>query len=127
MNLDSKLVTRKLVPSSGSLANKVYVVPRSSFPIRHYYAIAHEQQSASATLLFARHTNTKERVVIKILQDNKIIRYSLVAPEERLRYQLEALYWNKKFAPGIYIGLACIYGRSYDPKSIVLGEIIEKL
>ena len=125
IHLGSKFSTRKFIHSSGSPSNKVYVIPKSSFPKRNFYAIDHEQQTASASLLFASHVETKERVVIKILKDSKIIRYSLVASEERLGYQLEALYWNKKFAPGIYIGLARILGWSYDPISIVLGEIIE--
>jgi aminoglycoside phosphotransferase family enzyme len=48
-----------------------------------------------------------------------------VTPEERQQYQLEALHWNRKFASGVYIGLACILGWSYHPNSIVIGEIIK--
>ncbi len=110
--------------------------PTNLFSTRHYYEIVNKQQTASASLLFTKHrasasllftehNNTKEHVVIKILRDYKVTRYSLVTPEERLWYQLEALYWNKKFAPRVYKGVAPILGRSYNPNSIVIGEIIE--
>jgi len=125
MNLDSKLLARNFVHSSVSLSNKVVVTPTLSFSKHHYYVIEKRQQTASASLLFARHMKTKERVVIKILRDCKVTRYSLVTSEERLLYQLEALHWNNKFAPRIYMGVARILGWSYDPRSIVISEIIE--
>jgi aminoglycoside phosphotransferase family enzyme len=120
-----------------SLSSKSSSISKSPFPAspstaapsnrrtHHYYEIENKQQTASALLLFAQHRETKERVVIKILRDYKVTRYSLLTSQERLQYQLEALYWNKKFAPGVYKGLACILGWSKDPNSIVIGEIIE--
>ncbi len=91
----------------------------------HYYKIVNKQQTASASLLFAQHKETKERVVIKILRDYKVTRYSLATSEERLQYQREALYWNKVFTLQVYMGVARILGWSYNPDSIVIGEIIE--
>lgn len=102
-----------------------FVVP-SKLSFKHrYYEIVEKQQTASASLLFAQHSTTAEHVVIKILNKYEDIRFSLETLEKRQRYQLEALHRNRKFAPGVYIGLAPIVGHSYDPESIVLGKIME--
>lgn len=123
--LGSKLFARNLALSPIPLLNKTVVFPTNAFLTHHYFDIINRQQTASASLLFVQYRDTKERVVIKILRDYKVTRYSLVTPEERQQYQLEALHWNRKFAPGVYIGLACILGWSYNPYSIVMGEILK--
>ena len=77
MSLDSKLASGKFVISSTShfTTGKPALLLYSSKC--HYLAIEHEQQTASAYLLFVSHIKTKERVVIKILQDNRVTRYNL--------------------------------------------------
>lgn len=111
--------------STNPILRPPFVAPPNPSSKPHYYKIVNKQHTASASLLFAQHRETKERVVIKILRDHKITRYRLVTSEEQLRYQLEALYWNKKFTPQVYMGVARILGWSYNPDSIVIGEIIE--
>jgi len=88
------------------------------------YDIEHIRQSECACLLFARHTITKKRVVMKILHKYKDTRYSLATPQDRQKSQLEALQLNKMFTPEIYLGLARIRDFDRYKKVIVIDDVL---
>src|SRR5690349_20153420 len=71
----------------------------------HTYEIKDRRLSDSTLVFFAHHRDTHQKVVIKILRQHEDMRYSLKEPQERLACQIEALEWNQKFTPGIYLGL----------------------
>jgi hypothetical protein len=100
------------------------LIRANSISTRYPYDIESKQQTSSASLLFARHRESQERVVIKILREHQDTRYNLKANEERQRYQVEALHWNSLFAPQVYVGLAQIRDWSFHQKTITLSEII---
>lgn len=86
------------------------------------YQIKKTRLSESALIFFALHRDTQQRVVIKILCDYEDTRYSLTDPQKRLACQIEALQWNQKFTPGIYLGL----GRIVKPDLKRLKQIAKK-
>lgn len=97
-------------------------------PIVRSYVIENIRFSGPSRLIFAWEKNTGERVVIKALSTYKDSRYDLSTREKRQQSQLEALHWNRKITPGIYLGLAPIDDQILDcfnQESIVLGEVIE--
>ncbi|MDQ2888136.1 MAG: hypothetical protein M3Y39_18865 [Chloroflexota bacterium] len=74
----------------------------------HEYKIKNTIVSESSMIFFAFCSDTKQRVVIKILRKYEDTRYSLADPQKRLACQIEALKWNQKFTPSIYLGLGTI-------------------
>jgi aminoglycoside phosphotransferase family enzyme len=89
------------------------------------YQIVSMRVSEPACILFARHTSSKDRVVLKLLFEYQDTRYSLSTLDERQSCQLEALLWNRLFTPNIHIGLAHLYNWNKDQGSIEIDEIIE--
>src|SRR2546423_10757994 len=73
--------------------------------LRHIYEVHYKRYTISTLLLFTQTMPLKERIVIKILRGYKDNRYHLGKLYERQKCQVEALQWNRKFAPGVYIGL----------------------
>src|SRR6266567_4591364 len=72
---------------------------------------------------------TKQPIVMKILRPYQDPRYPTRATlSGRQMCQVEALLWNRKFSPGIYIGLASLL-KEYQENDheIHIGEIIEDL
>lgn len=87
------------------------------------YSIEEIRPSEHATVLFTRQTLSSKRFVMKLLSDYKDTRYSLETTEKRQECQLQALERNRKFSPGIYVGLAKI--GDIDPQKICIEEILE--
>ncbi len=94
--------------SSNSLPATDGQNPRKSNPEVHTYEIRKTRSSESAMIFFAYCLDTKQRIVIKVLRDYKDTRYNLTDPQKRLECQIEALQWNQKFTPDIYLGLGRI-------------------
>jgi aminoglycoside phosphotransferase family enzyme len=63
-------------------------------------------------------------VVIKILQAYQDTRYSLATQQERLECQLEALGQNRRFTPGVYLGLAQMEAFDLQQGLITLGHVM---
>lgn len=84
------------------------------------YKIKKTLISESSMIFFAFCSDTKQRVVIKILREYEDTRYSLAAPQKRLACQIEALRWNQEFTPSIYLGLGNIV-------EVDLNQIEEKI
>jgi aminoglycoside phosphotransferase family enzyme len=93
-------------------------------PAPGYYQIEDIRQSECALILFARHTLTSERLVMKILREYKDTRYSLTTLDERQQCQLEALERNRVFTPEVYIGLARIDYLDLPQGRFAIEEII---
>lgn len=72
------------------------------------YKIKNTIVSESSMIFFASCSDTKQRVVIKILRRYEDTRYSLADPQKRLACQIEALKWNQEFTSSIYLGLGNI-------------------
>jgi aminoglycoside phosphotransferase family enzyme len=89
------------------------------------YQIESIRVSEPACILFARHTSTKESVVLKLLFEYQDSRYNLETIRERQQCQLEALHWNRLFTPRVHIGLVRIGGLDSDHRRIEIDEIIE--
>jgi aminoglycoside phosphotransferase family enzyme len=87
---------------------------RSSLSRRHEYKIKKTIVSESSMVFFASCSDTKQRFVIKILRKYEDTRYSLADPQKRLACQIEALKWNQKFTPSIYLGLGTIVEADLD-------------
>jgi aminoglycoside phosphotransferase family enzyme len=87
----------------------------------HIYEIKRTRLSESTLVFFARCCDTQQRLVIKILRDYEDTRYRLSDPQKRLECQVEALLWNQKNTPGIYLGL----GRVVEPDLSLLKQITE--
>jgi aminoglycoside phosphotransferase family enzyme len=85
------------------------------------YEVKKARLSESTLVFFARCCDTQQRLVIKILRDYEDTRYSLTDPQKRLACQIEALLWNQKITPGIYLGL----GRVVEPDLSLLKQIAE--
>src|SRR6266516_3348325 len=100
-------------------------VPPSPCPPLGSYKIESKRISEPACILFARHSFSKESIVLKLLYEHKDTRYSLATVSDRHRCQLEALQWNRIFTPNIHIGLARICRLDHDRKGIEIDEIIE--
>jgi len=99
-----------------------------SRPIRHSFHIADIRQSESAWVVFARHELSKRLFVLKFLKAYKDSRYSLSTSVERQKCMLEALHWNRKFTPGVFIGLGhiCNFENFERHRRIInLDQIIE--
>ena len=113
--------------SSGvSLSGRFPEVPFHPNSTCGYYQIESTRQSECALVLFARHTLTSERVVMKILREYKDTRYNLETPHKRQQCQLEALKRNKAFTPEVYIGLAHIDYLDLPQRRFPINEIIRE-
>ncbi len=120
--LSGSSTSRLLIKASP--LDRTRLIPANSISKRYYYDIESKHKTSSAYLLFAKHRESKERVVIKILRRYQDTRYYLETAEERQRYQIEALHWNSLFAPQVYVGLARIRYWGFHQKTITLSEII---
>ena len=74
--------------------------------------------SENAMLLFCHNT------VIKRLMAYKDQRYDQVELQKRHESLLEGLNWNRKFTPGVYLGLVPIYDWKLDQRKIGLGKLL---
>jgi len=83
--------------------------------------------SEPACILFAHHTSSNYRVVLKLLFKFQDTRYKLTSVDERQMCQLEALNWNRLFTPNIHIGLAHICHWDRKQALIEIDEIIQNL
>ena len=92
---------------------------------RGMYSIEDRRRSKSGTIYFVHHKETKRRLVVKLLQKYKDARYNLEALPERQLCQLEAIRWNRKFTPGVYIGLAPVTVDWYRNTLAVGDELVE--
>jgi hypothetical protein len=101
-----------------------HVVP-SHNPLLGSYQIESVRISKPACIWFARHSFSKDSVVLKLLYAYKDSRYNLESVDDRQRCQLEALKWNRTFTPNIHIGLAHICTFDHERKSFEIDEIIE--
>lgn len=113
-------------PSSVASSDGAFVVSLESKFVRHYYKVEDIRQSETAWVLFARHTVTKKTIVMKILRAYKDTRFGLETVSERQKCQLEAVYWNRVFSPGVHLGLARIYELDLIRKSVSVGDIIRQ-
>jgi aminoglycoside phosphotransferase family enzyme len=89
------------------------------------YQVEDNRESASANIIFARHPLTREATVLKILKQIEDERYDLSTMEKRQQCQIEALKWNPKFTPNIYLGLAPIREtlENLEQKKHILKEV----
>ena len=87
-----------------------------------YYVIDYVQKSESAWVLFAHKEQEEEQYVIKLLRHYNDKRYNLTSLSRRQHCQIEALAWNSRFSPAIYIGLASTYNLQIQQKRIVVSE-----
>jgi aminoglycoside phosphotransferase family enzyme len=81
-------------------------------------------QSECALVLFVQHRQSSTQVVVKVLQAYNDTRYSLATQQERLGCQLEALWQNRRFTPGVYLGLAQIETFDLERGELTLGQVI---
>ncbi len=107
MSVDESVITAH-ISTDNPFSDKTFKAPFKDIPASGYYQIEDIRQSECALILFARHTLTSERIVMKILREYKDTRYSLATLDERQQCQLEALKRNRVFTPEVYIGLARI-------------------
>lgn len=105
-----------------SSGNCMQVRPVRPAQRKYLYRIVERQRSRSASVLFVQEKNTQDHFVIKVLLKYKDAHYNLETLEARQRCQIEALNWNRIFAPGVYLGLAGIVSRGIQ--NIALSEII---
>src|SRR5712692_1890777 len=89
------------------------------------YEIESMRISEPACILFARHSSSKESVVLKLFYEHKDSLYNLASVGDRQRCQLEALQWNRIFTPNIHIGLAHICNWDRKQALIEIDEIIQ--
>jgi aminoglycoside phosphotransferase family enzyme len=89
------------------------------------YEIESMRVSEPACILFAHHTSSNYRVVLKLLFKFQDTRYKLNSVDERQMCQLEALNWNRLFTPNIHIGLAHICHWDRKQALIEIDEIIQ--
>lgn len=87
-----------------------------------YYVIDYVQKSESAWVLFAHKEQEEEQYVIKLLRHYNDKRYNLTSLSRRQHCQIEALAWNSRFSPAIYIGLASTYNLQIQQKRIVVSH-----
>jgi len=85
------------------------------------YEIQNILLSDAATILFTRHKETKQAVVMKVLRKFADTRYCFDTLHKRQDCQREALRWNKLFASGVYRGLSAILDQ--NEKEIWIGAI----
>ncbi len=97
----------------------------SSLPLLGSYEIESMRVSEPACILFAHHTSSNYRVVLKLLFKFQDTRYKLTSVDERQMCQLEALNWNRLFTPNIHIGLAHICHWDRKQALIEIDEIIQ--
>ncbi len=97
----------------------------SSLPLLGSYEIESMRVSEPACILFAHHTSSNYRVVLKFLFKFQDTRYKLTSVDERQMCQLEALNWNRLFTPNIHIGLAHICHWDRKQALIEIDEIIQ--
>src|SRR6266566_13145 len=93
------------------------------------YEVLSKRETEASLLLFVQDPVTKQPIVMKILRPYQDPRYPTRATlSGRQMCQVEALLWNRKFSPGIYIGLASLL-KEYQENDheIHIGEIIEDL
>jgi aminoglycoside phosphotransferase family enzyme len=91
------------------------------------YDILSKKETDASLVLFVQDPLTNQPLVMKILRAYQDPRYlSRASPRGRRMCQVEALQWNRKFSPGIYIGLASLL-KEYQENDheIHIGEIIE--
>jgi aminoglycoside phosphotransferase family enzyme len=62
--------------------------------------------------------------VAKILLTYTDTRYNLATQQERLECQLEALWQNRRFTPGVYLGLAQVEELNLERGELTLGHVI---
>jgi len=91
------------------------------------YEILSKRKTEASLLLFVQDPVTKQPMVMKILRPYQDPRYpTRVTLSGRQMCQVEALQWNRKFSPGIYIGLASLLKEYQEnDREIHIGEIIE--
>jgi aminoglycoside phosphotransferase family enzyme len=118
-------VTTVQTSTDESRSERFPEAPLDSIPVPGYYQIEDIRQSECARILFARHTQTSERVVMKILREYQDTRYSLETIGMRQQCQLEALQRNRVFTPEVYIGLGRIHAPDLCKEQIFIDEIIE--
>lgn len=88
------------------------------------YTIEDSRVSEHALILFTQHTQTGERILMKILHDYKDTRYSQETPKKRQQCQLEALWRNRAFSPEVYIGLVRIVQYNLPKKTIWIDKVL---
>ena len=102
----------------------ISTVTLSYRPPLGFYKIESMRVSEPACILFAHHTFSNYRVVLKLLFEFQDTRYKLASVDERQMCQLEALKWNRLFTPNIHIGLAHICNWDRNQAFIEIDEII---
>lgn len=92
------------------------------------YEILSKRETEASLLLFVQDPVTKRPMVMKILRPYQDPRYpTRVTLSGRQMCQVEALQWNRKFSPGIYIGLASLLKEYQEnDREIHVGRIIEE-
>jgi len=125
IDLSQYLAGQQALSIHTSLVKKSSATAFSSHSECSFLGIKDELNSKSAVLLFTENGVTRERFVIKILRTYEDARYRLKTIGERQECQLEALRWNKKFTPNVYIGLVPIYQHALSHNSICIDKVIE--
>lgn len=103
--------------SSVSLSDSCSQDSSCSVPLGDY-RFTRQEQSECTLVLFACHTETSARFVIKLLCEYQDTRYHFKTCVERQCSQLEALRQNRVFAPGVSLGLARV--QDLDPENLSL-------
>src|SRR6266487_3118184 len=88
------------------------------------YEILSKKKTEASLLLFVQDPMTRQPLVMKILLPYKDTRYNRGTLSERQMCQLQALDWNRKFTPEVYIGLAYLYKQ--DDRQICISKIVRE-
>jgi hypothetical protein len=106
------------------LMNLLQIIPDSFYP-KLQYPIEEEIISTMTRVTFTRSKYDLQQICLKLWQryDEKVFKAGLVT--RRVDYLLEGFEFNRRFAPGVYLGIAPVKV-SKDPKRILRGKLIEQ-
>ena len=101
----------------------LFFVPPSYYP-KLPYTFEEEIISTTPRVIFIRSKHDKQKICLKLWQryDEKVFKAGLVI--RRADYLLEGFEFNRRFAPGVYLGITPVK-LSKDPRKILRGKLIE--
>jgi len=104
------------------LVNLLRIIPGSFYP-KLQFPIEDEILSTTTWVIFTRRKHIKQQICLKLWQLNNEMVCNPKLVKRRMEYLLEGLEFNRRFAPGVYLGVAPVEP-SKKPKKILRRKLI---